>query len=1042
VSLLAGRGTGVGLTARSIWQRRWLSLVVFLTASIAAAAAAVGPMYTEAARTAIVRNAFAQAPVEGQGIMFVWDRPYQTPPEFLDETPEATGIPQAFDSPIRGAEITSHLLDEGDRVSLIWREGSCARLVIVSGRCPSSPGEVVASEATNGRYGWEIGAQVFLRALVPPDGGDHAEAVEALPLTVVGIYEPRDPGERFWFGRQYFPHSTATSEGNVAAGLRNDPLITEESTLEWSARADALWQMSATLLLDVESLVGDDAESLGAARMVAREWAAGQVFEWAGARAVVTTSMSGIGAEAIQEQESLDVSVIVVSLELVALIWLLLFLAVKDLVRARQSEIGLARLRGLSRLQVWRFGLGGPVTLLVLALPVGVIASKPIVRLLSGWLLGSDIEVSTGWPTWLAATAGILGGLLAAVLAARSTLTMSVMDQWRNPKSGHEHRNWVVDAVVITLVASGLVELMSGGLITEPSGESMTALLAPALIATALALLVARGLPHLGRLAYRATDRRSGIGFFLGLRHASRSQDTTSMLVVLTVAFSLATFALTAWAVTVRNHRDVATAHNGAPTVLFVTPPESPSLIGLVDMADPGGQSAVPVAVYDRTEARLLAVDTTRFSSVANWRPEFTDVPLADLLPLLRPPSSPQIMLSGDEIQITIDPQRVTTPNLELFADLEIPDRQTRVGVDLEVSTQGKQDTVWASQLPSTCLNTCELRGITVLASADPDRGTFRAELLITKIEIHSDTGWRTVDAGLAETDRWRGEGSTFRVPAKTTGTPNGLALTFETGDVARAVVATHPPIMPAITLGAIGPRPVGHEVGGLDGGIQEVEAVAEAQGLPGATGPTALVDYETAEHTAFGFTSDLDQQVWVTSEAAAQVKQALRDQGVLITAERTVSDLERQFNSDGPGLALALLLVIAAAGAVLAMARAGISLYAAGRQRSYQFAVLSAIGASGHSQRAAILIEQAITIGAGVLTGAVAGIVSAVIALPRIPQFTTPPATPALTFTPDPLVIAGALGISAVAVTIVVVLTTEAIRRSVDVNQLRQAAP
>jgi hypothetical protein len=902
----------------------------------------------------------------------------------------------------------------------------------------------VASEASSRRYGWEIGAQVFLRALVPPNppgGADKAEEVEPLPLTVVGIYEPRDPEERFWFGRQYFSHSTATSEGNVAAGLRNDPLLTEEATLEWSARADALWEVSSTLLLEVESLVGDDAESLHAVPKVAREWAAGQVREWAGTRAVVSSSMSGIGAEAIREQKSLDVSVIVVSLELVGLIWLLLFLAVNDLVRARQSEIGLARLRGLSRLQVWRFGLGGPVTLLVLALPVGVLASKPIVKLLSGWLLGSDVEVSTGWSAWLAAAAGILGGLLAAVLAARSTLTMSVMEQWRNPRSG-ERRSWVVDAVVITLVVTGLVELMSGGIITEPSGESMTALLAPALIAIALALLVARGLPHLGRLAYRATDRRSGIGFFLGLRHASRSPDTTSMLVVLTVAFSLATFALTAWAVTVRNHRDVAMAHNGAPTVLFVTPPENTSLIDIVNEADPGGQSAVPVAVYDRTEARLLAVDTTRFSSVANWRPEFTEVPLADLLPLLRPPSSPQIMLSGDELQISIDPQRVNAPNLELFADLELPDRQTRVGVPLKVSAQGEEGTVLRTGLPSTCRNTCELRGITVLASADPDGGTFRAELLITKIEIHSDTGWRTVDAGLAEADGWRGEGSSFRVPAETTATPNGLVLTFETGDVARAVVATHPPIMPAITLGAIGPRPVGHEVGGMDGGIQEVEAVADAQGLPGAIGPTALVDYETAERTAFGFTSDLELQVWVTSEAAALVKQNLQDQGALITAERTASDLERQFNGEGPGLALALLLVMAAAGAVLAMARAGISLYAAGRQRSHQFAVLSAIGASERAQRAAILIEQTITLGAGVLAGAVAGIGSAVIALRRIPQFTTPPATPPLTFTPDPLVIAGALGISAVAVTIVVVLTTEAIRRSVDVHQLRQAAP
>jgi putative ABC transport system permease protein len=1035
--------TEAGLTARSIWQRPWLSLVVFLTAALAAAAAAAGPMYNEAARTAIVRNAFAQAPVDAQGIVFEWDRPYRTPPTFLDETPEATGIPEAFGSPIRSAAITSDILDQTGRVKLVWREGSCARLVLVTGRCPSSPGEVVASEATRSRYDWEIGSQIFLSALVPlepPDTADNAPTLEALPLTVVGTYELPDPEESFWLGIEFFPQSTATSDVNPAAGRRNDPLITEESTLEWSGRADAVWEFSVTLLLEIESLVAEDAEALRAAPTQAREWAAGQLQEWSGARASVFTDMGRIAFEAIREQESLNVSVVVVSLELVGLIWLLLFLAVSDLVRARRLEIGLARLRGLSRFQVWRFGLGEPVTLLVLALPVGVMASIPIVGMLSGWLLDSDIEVSAGWQAWLAAAGGVLGGLVAAALAARSTLTMSVMEQWRSPPSDARHRSWVVDAVVIALVAVGLVELMSAGLITEPSGGDVTALLVPALLAIALALLAARALPYIGRLMLRATDRRSGIGFFLGLRHAVRSRDTTSMLIVLTMAFSLATFALAAWAVTVRNHRDVATVHNGAPTVLVVTPPEGSRLIELVANADPRGQSAVPVAIYDRT-ARLLAVDTERFPQVANWRADFTEVPLADLLPQLRPPSAPPVTLSGDEIRITIDSRRVTAPEWELTADLELPSLIGPFRLHLEESGRA-QDVVLKGRLPNACHNVCELRGITVLTSLDTDGGSSRAELVINKIEVHSDAGWRTIDAGLTKSGRWRAEGSSFRIPAATTTTANGLVMIFETGDLARAVVATHPPSLPAITLGAIGPRPVGREVGGLDGGIQEVEVVAEALALPGATGPTALVDYETAEHAAFGLANGVEHQVWVTSAAAAKVKDSLQDQGVLVTTERTVSELERQFNREGPGLALALLLVMAAVGAILAMARAGISLYAAGRQRSYQFAVLSAIGASEPAQRAAILIEQAITLGAGVLAGAVAGIAAAAIALRRIPQFTTPPATPPLTFTLDPLVVAGALGISALAVSLVVVLTTEAIRRSVGIDRLRQAAP
>lgn len=1027
-------GTGAGLVARSIWERRWLSLVVFLTAVLAAAAAAVGPMYGEAARTAIVRNAFVGVPADAQGIMVVSDRPEQTQPEFLDEISEATGRPGAFDAPIPGAEITSGIVDQTGQVSLLWRDGFCVRLIVESGRCPSSPGEVVASHTTASRFDWQVGDDIFLRALIPPrplNAEGEAETVDPLPLTLVGIYEPQDRGDRFWFGTMT-PAIEEVSDPDSAATAPIDPLITEESTVEWAAPANAPWEFSVTLLVDVESLVGRDAASLHAVPTRIREWAAG--------RADVFTTMQAAAFGAIQEQDSLDVSVVIVSLELVGLIWLLLFLAVGDLVRARRRETGLARLRGQSNIQVWRFGLGEPVTLLVLALPVGVIVSVPIVGMLSGLLLDSDIEVSAGWQAWLAAAAGILGGLLAAALAARSTLKMSLMDQWHHPASRRERRSWVVEAVVFALVAVGLVELISGGLIVDASDADIAALLVPALLSIAVALVAARTLPYIGRWAFRATDHRGGIGFFLGLRHAARSRDTASVVIVLTVAFSLATFALAAWAVTARNHLYVATVHNGAPTVLVVNPPEGSRLTELVDNADPSGRSAAPVAIYDRT-ARLLAVDTERFPFVANWSPEFTDASLDDLLPQLRPQSAPQVMVSGERIRITIDSRRVDTPELEVFADLELPDRVGAVRVPLEVTTQAEQG-VLEAPLPRACHQECELRGVTVITGPDTDGGTSEAELVINSIEVGSDSGWQPLAAGLTEPSTWRAEGSSFGIPAQTQATANGLTMSFETGGLTRALVNTHPPLLPAITLGDIGPRPVGQPVGGLDAGIQEVEAVAGARALPGATGPTALVDYKTAERAAYGLSNRLEHQVWVTNEAADEVKDNLREQGVVITAERTVSDLQHQFNTEGPGLALALLLVMAAVGALLAMARAGISLYAAGRQRSYQFAALLAIGASKSAQRASLLVEQSITLAAGVLAGAVAGIAGAAIALRRVPQFTTPPATPPLSYTLDPQVVIGALAICVLAVAIVVVLTTEAIRRSVRLEQLREATP
>lgn len=1023
---------GVGLTARGLWERRWLSLVVFVTAALAAAIAAVGPLYTDAARTAIVRDAITEAAADAQGVMVIWNTPLQMPPVMLGETTEATGIPEVFQPPIRSAELPSKVLGELDAVKLIWREGACAQLRLVSGRCPEAPGEVVASRATSERYHWEIGGPALLEALVPPDppGTPESNSPDPLPLAVVGIYEPVDPEATYWFGVQYFPDSTGSSVASPEGQRLYDPLFTEQSTLEWSSPAASPWDHNVTLFLGVSSLTGDDVESLRDAPTELREWAQG--------RATVFTALEATARAAIRGQSTLDVPVTIVTLELVGLTWLLLFLGVRDLVRARRLEIGLARLRGLSRLQTWRFALGQPVVLLLAALPIGVLLGVVAVQALTRFVLDPSIAVSADSQAWLAAAGAIAGGLLAAVLAARATVTMPVMEQWRKTPLAHEGRGWVLDAIVLTLVVAGLVGLVSGGPITESSGQQATALLVPVLMSIAAALITIRVLPLLTRATFSFTDRRRGIGSFIGLRLAARSQTTASTLIVLTVAFSLAVFAVAAWTVTTSNHHNVATVHNGAATVFEVTSPPGLGVTDLVDRVDPDGRSAMSVAINDDAVAHLLAVDIDRFPYVANWQPGFTTTPLDELLPQLRPPASPQIIVSGDQIRVTVDSRRINDPQVNLAVDLELPERTGRVTLPFE-PMQRVEGEVLTRPLSRDCLQQCELRGLTI----EPASRIGQAELTINKIEVHTGTGWQTIDAGLNNPESWRAESESDRFAPETNATSDGLHVAFLTDAPTRLVANTHPPLLPALTVGTIGPRPTGHHVNGLDGIIhEEVDVVAQANALPGARGTTALVDLQTADRSAFGITSKVVREIWVAPGAETRIKQAIQDEGATITAERGISNLEQRFNRQGPGLALALLLVTAAAGAILATARSALGLYTTGRQRPYQFAALTAIGASKREQRTALLIEQAITLGAGILAGTAAGLTAAAITLRRIPQFTNQPTTPPLNYTPDPLVVAAAVGISLVAIAIVVTLTTEAIRRTTKIDQLRQAAP
>jgi predicted lysophospholipase L1 biosynthesis ABC-type transport system permease subunit len=181
---------------------------------------------------------------------------------------------------------------------------------------------------------------------------------------------------------------------------------------------------------------------------------------------------------------------------------------------------------------------------------------------------------------------------------------------------------------------------------------------------------------------------------------------------------------------------------------------------------------------------------------------------------------------------------------------------------------------------------------------------------------------------------------------------------------------------------------------------------------------------------------------VWVARGAEERIKRALQDLGVTITRENRVEELVRRFNQQGPGLAMVLLLASAGLAALLAMARAAFGLYATRRRRTYELAALSVIGVPRRAPRGTLLIEQGITLGIGVLAGVVAGAVAASIALPRIPQFGIPPVTPPLTYTPDALVLGGIAVAAAIAVAVVTVFTSEAICRSMQVAQLREAPP
>jgi hypothetical protein len=174
------------------------------------------------------------------------------------------------------------------------------------------------------------------------------------------------------------------------------------------------------------------------------------------------------------------------------------------------------------------------------------------------------------------------------LVAARRTLSRTVVEQWQRASRGGAERGWVVDAILLTATVAGLIELRVSGQIGS-ARQGALGLLVPGLLGVAVAVVASRLLVVACRAGFGVTRRRGWIGPFLALRHVARRPGGMRTTIVLATAFALAGFAVATWSVALTNVRSVADARVGAAAVLTVTPPNGTSLARIVDRIDPGG---------------------------------------------------------------------------------------------------------------------------------------------------------------------------------------------------------------------------------------------------------------------------------------------------------------------------------------------------------------------------------------------------------------------------------------------------------------------
>ena len=112
----------------------------------------------------------------------------------------------------------------------------------------------------------------------------------------------------------------------------------------------------------------------------------------------------------------------------------------------------------------------------------------------------------------------------------------------------------LVDAATVALAIAGVVELVATGALTSGKTNPLSAI-AAIMLGAALAVIVVRLLPFLGRALVRRTSESPRLAVFLAVRQIVRRPAGARVIVLIGVALALATFAIVNWSVADSNRQ-------------------------------------------------------------------------------------------------------------------------------------------------------------------------------------------------------------------------------------------------------------------------------------------------------------------------------------------------------------------------------------------------------------------------------------------------------------------------------------------------------
>jgi hypothetical protein len=873
----------------------------------------------------------------------------------------------------------------GGHADLVARPGVCRELQFVAGHCPTRSGEVVTTVYAAGLIHAHLGQRFQF-----PGGGP------ADTFLLVGLIRPGNANAPYWLGDDFF------SQGGGQIGTFFTPLSTVSGRLA-TGTAQFPLHISATAPANLQDLTNAVSSydyvittKLGLA---------------------LTTGLLGVLDQYARQATEMAAIVAVVDVELLLLTLIVLYNLVVRTAQARQREVALARLHGFTWLSVLAVGTAEPLTLLCLALPLGIALAWLGVTLLSPLLLaGSPV---TMFPLVLiAGLVGFGGGLIALAVAVRSILGGSLLDQVRglDPKPSKATQA-TVDGITAALVLAALVELVSTGVLAG-GRPNPAALLAPALLGAAVALVAVRGLPLITRGAVRFTAGSRFVALGLALRQLFRRPAALRQTVLMTVACCLICFAVETWAVAGSNRVVRADFGVGAPRVLQVETGPNVNLVDAVRAADPSGRYAMAVEELQSPGKNLLAVDATRLAKVAFWPAGVSRASLQRIARWLEGRLAPPLLLTGSAVRMTVAESGAVAPPLDLEFNL-LDNANNSAVADFGYVQSGVHQ--YVSDLPASCLDGCRVQSLTPYWSSQaggPQSVTYA--LTISAIQVRSHGAWVSIGPRAYNPGYWQPGASGAAVSKAPVGIQFGFHETAGQVIAPSVVPAALPATLPGVaTRASQATDSTTASVLDFDGTpltIDTGDTGFLVMSLPSLGREGYLIDLSTAMRAENNPNPDDTEYVWLAQQTPPKIVRDLSRHGITVVAQTTPEATLRSSDHQGVALAYQFFLFAAAAAAALAIMSALVTVFLDARRRAYELTMLRVAAVDGRTLRRAQLLEQLAALLPGLVLGLATGLVATVLVLGSIPEFVSsrgePPLQLGLPFLPFAM-LAAALTIS-----------------------------